>query len=144
HATRFVLLVADHEDHDFVGAGLRLAPAGGLAPIDGAAALELATPLLRERDHFQTTLTQATIVVTAAGRQEPPVYFTVLACDHARALVAGAWKLGAMPPLHNRPTPPGYYLLVSLKGDPSWSRLPCRRSVRGQPSTSSSARPRRR
>src|SRR3989442_779398 len=105
-------------------------------------------PVLVERDDFQTPLAQATIVVTAAGRKEPPVYSTVLACDHTRALVAGAWKLGAMPPLHNRPDEAlaraQRYLLGSLTGDPSWSRLPCRRSVPGKTSTSSSARPLRR
>src|SRR5207247_10438954 len=65
-----VLLTAHHQHDELVAARFRLAPAGGLAPIGGPASLGLVAPLLVERDDLQTTLAQAALALTAAGKQE--------------------------------------------------------------------------
>src|SRR5213592_4248297 len=122
HTPCFLLLIAHHQHDELVAARLHLAPAGGLAPIDGPTSLGLVAPLVVERDDFQTALAQATLAVITAGREEPPVDPMVLACDHARVFLAGAWKMGGEPPATQSTLP---------RRTPRWREIVIAESARG-------------
>src|SRR2546423_475280 len=77
--------VVAHHQHRELGVvpGLRLAPAGGPAPIERLASLGLIAPFLLECDEIQTALADTTFQVGAARRQQPPLSrMMVPACDH--------------------------------------------------------------